>query len=117
MRIDGHDLVEMAREIEDDARSDRIARAGGASASAGHGDLVFARKIEGCENIFDACGEDEGERGDPVQAGVGRVSGARSRGGVDLPFDRIDKGVEECGALRFRKGVHRSVGLQSCRFL
>ena len=114
-RIDGHDLVEVAREVEDNARSDRIARAGGASASAGHGDLVFARKIEGCENIFDACGEDEGERGDPVQAGVGRVSGARARGGVDLPFDRIDEGVEEGCDLGLREGVSGSVGLQACR--
>ena len=80
----------MAREVEDQARADRIRRARGPAPARGQGHPVCAGKVEGREGLFSRAREGDGERRDARQAGVGGVARA-------CPHPVVD--VDECAQI------------------
>ena len=82
--VDVEDGVEVLAAIEDDAGADRLAGQAGAAAARRDRHVHFGGDLHGRDDVFGGFGDDDAERLDLIDAGVGAVEAAR--GDVEADF-------------------------------
>ena len=75
--VNGHDIVEVLAAIDNDARTNGLARQAGAAAAGRDGHVHFAGDLHGDMDILDGSRDDNAQRLDSIDAGIGAVEPAR----------------------------------------
>ena len=109
--VDGQDLVE-ARDVEHDARADRLSGQAGAGAAHGERHSVGAAGLERERDVLHRAGDHDGLRDDPVD---GCVGGVRVQGGGVRPRLALDPSRETIDCHR-RRLSYRPCSSTTIRF-
>ena len=95
------DVVEVLRAVQNDARSDGLAREAGATAARGDGDLQLGGDLHRGRQVVGRLRHDDAKRLDLVEAGVGGVEPARGVVKANLtgnvPAQVTDQGIPADG--------------------
>ena len=109
MRADGIDVedgVEVFAAIEDDAGADGLAGKAGAAAARRDRHVHFGRDLHGRDDVFGGFGQDDAERFDLVDAGVGAVEAARADVEADFAGEVLAQVAGEAVAAEFGEVGH-----------
>ena len=108
-RIDVEDAVQILAAIEDDARPDRLAGQAGAAAARGDRHLHLAGDLHGGNEVGHGARNDDAERLDLVNAGVGAVELARSEVETHFALQMLAQVLRQGAAAQFKEFCHASI--------